>query len=216
MFLRFTTARSTLWSLLANLLVATGLGALLYSTWFLLDGIVYQHEQKAQFVRSVTVDPRARIEAARLEEAPPAAEEVVTPPEYDSSVLGELKIPNLDLDVMVGEGLDKQTLRRAAGHLESSAKPGELGNLVLLGHRDTFFRPLRGLKRGDVAEIRTAAGLFRYRIDVIKIVAPKDVDVEPTTDRAEITLVTCYPFYFVGPSPRRFVAQGRLIENSGN
>jgi sortase A len=117
---------------------------------------------------------------------------------------------------MVREGLDKQTLRRAVGRLVSSAKPGEQGNLVLLGHRDTFFRPLRNLRRGDIAEVRTSAGVFRYQIDVIRIVEPDNVDLRLGMDHAEITLVTCYPFSYVGPSPRRFVAQGRLIESGRN
>jgi sortase A len=88
--------------------------------------------------------------------------------------------------------------------------------MVVLGHRDTFFRPLRHLRAGDVAELRTTSGVFRYRIDDIKIVEPKNVEVSLGTDHAEITLVTCYPFYFVGPSPQRFVAHGRLIEDGGN
>jgi sortase A len=181
---------------------------MLYAAWFLGDGAVYQHAQKAEFFRPTVAEvaPPAILETATL----------VSPPEGDPGLIGELKIANVDLDVMVGEGLDKQTLRRAAGHPEWSAKPGEQGNLVLLGHRDTFFRPLRRLKRGDVAEIRTKTGVFRYRIHRIKIVAPEDVDVAQNKDHAELTLVTCYPFYFVGPSPRRFVAQGRLIEEQGN
>lgn len=208
MVIRLTAPRPLLWSILADLLIAIGLGAVLYAAWFLVDGAVYQRAQKAEFVRPMVAEvaPPKVVEPA----------EPASPLEADSGLIGELKIANVDLDVMVGEGLDKQTLRRAAGHPEWSARPGEPGNLILLGHRDTFFRPLRGLKRGDVAEIRTKAGVFRYRIHRIRIVAPEDVDVAQDLNRSELTLVTCYPFYFVGPSPRRFVAQGRLIEEQGN
>ena len=90
--------------------------------------------------------------------------------------------------------------------------PGQSGNLVLFGHRDTFFRPLRDLKTGDVAEVRTSSGLFRYRIDEIKVVGPDDLDVSQPVDRAAITLITCFPFRYIGPSPRRYVAQGLLIQ----
>ncbi len=195
----------------ANLLIVTGLGAGLYSAWSLMDGAAYQQAQRAVFLRPV--------EAARpLADAPQTvdlwASAALT--EQDSGILGELKIASVDLDVMVGEGLDKETLRRAAGHLESSAKPGQPGNVVLLGHRDTFFRPLRNLKRGDIAELRTRAGVFRYRIETTEIVMPEEVDVELRSDHAELMLVTCYPFYMVGPSPKRFVAQGRLIEGSSD
>jgi sortase A len=122
----------------------------------------------------------------------------------------------VNLDVMVHEGLDEQTLRRAAGHLESSAKPGEPGNLVLLGHRDTLFRPLRNLTQGAVAEVRTLDRRFRYEIETIRVVAPESVDWNEGLDHARITLVTCFPFDYVGPSPRRFVAEGRLIEDLRN
>jgi sortase A len=83
---------------------------------------------------------------------------------------------------------------------------------VLLGHRDTFFRPLRHIKPGDIAEMRTRTGVFRYRIETTEIVAPEAVDVGRSTDPSGLMLVTCYPFYLVGPSPQRFVVQGRLVE----
>jgi sortase A len=215
MLVRLTAPRSTLWGVVSALLIATGLCVVLYSVWFLLDGVVYQHAQRAVFLRPSTASQVQKLgpEVFSLPEAVSAG----TPPAGDDvPVFGQLMIPNIHLDVMVGEGVDKQTLRRAVGHLATSGQPGQRGNLVLLGHRDTFFRPLRELQRGDVAEIRTTEGAFRYRIDVIKTVEPEDVDVSLNTDYPEITLVTCYPFYYLGPSPRRFVAQGRLIEDDNN
>jgi sortase A len=211
MLVRLTAPRPTLASVVANLLIVTGLGAGLYSAWSLMEGAAYQQAQKAIFLQPV--------EAARpMAEAPETVDLWASAAlsEQETGVLGELKIANVDLDVMVGEGLDKETLRRAAGHLESSAKPGQPGNVVLLGHRDTFFWPLRNLKEGDIAELRTRAGVFRYRIETTEIVMPEEVDVKPRGDHAALMLVTCYPFYRVGPSPKRFVAQGRLIEGSSH
>ena len=206
MFVHLTMPRR-IWSVSANLLIVAGLGAALFSTWSLMEGALYQEARKAVFLRPIAVTPPVTKLPGTVELWRSAALS-----EKETGVFGELTIPNVDLDVMVGEGLDKETLRLAAGHLESSAKAGEPGNVVLLAHRDTFFRPLRNLKRGDIAEVRTRAGVFRYRIETTKIVNPEDVDVKPSSDRAELMLVTCYPFYLVGPSPRRFVAQGRLIE----
>ena len=208
MLVRLTARRPTFWSLLANLLMATGLGAVLYSVWFLLDGAVYQSSQRAEFLRAVAVEAPAVIGPFE----PVSAAIPRRASRRDVRVFAQLKIPSVDLDVMVREGLDEQTLRRAAGHLASSAKPGERGNVVLLGHRDTFFRPLRELQRGDIAELLTTAGIFRYRIDTIEVVEPSDVDVDLNADASEITLVTCFPFQQVGPAPLRFVARGRLIE----
>jgi len=194
------------------LLQLAGLGAVLYSLWFLLDGTEYQYAQRTAFHHTSALTESIPSETLR----PVTVAAIPLPSaEADTRLLGELRIPNVNLDVMVGEGLDKQTLRRAVGHLAVSARPGELGNLVLLGHRDTFFRPLRKLRRGDIAEVRTKAGVFRYRIEVIKIVKPDHVDLKLGTDHATISLVTCYPFYYVGPAPQRFVAQGRLIEHPG-
>jgi LPXTG-site transpeptidase (sortase) family protein len=192
---------------MANSLIAAGLGAALYSAWSLLDAAVYQDAQKIAFHRPAIV-------VAPPKTTPPKTIELWASPalsEKDSGIFGELRIPGVDLDVMVGEGLDKETLRRGGGHLVSSAKPGEPGNVVLLGHRDTFFRPLRDVKPGALAEIRTRSGVFRYRIETTEVVAPEDVDLD-TTDASGIMLVTCYPFYLVGPSPQRFVARGRLVE----
>lgn len=117
----------------------------------------------------------------------------------------------MKLDVIVREGVEDDTLRLAVGHLGSSAMPGQRGNVVLFGHRDTFFRPMRELRKGDIAEVRTTSGLFRYRIDDIKVVGPDDLDVSQPADRADITLITCFPFRYIGPSPRRYVARGLLI-----
>jgi sortase A len=117
----------------------------------------------------------------------------------------------LHLSVIVREGIDDTTLRRAAGHVPVTALPGEAGNFVVLGHRDTLFRPLRGLEVGDRVRVRTADGEFNYGVDSIGVVLPENVDLSESSG-AGMTLVTCFPFDFIGPAPRRFVARGHLEE----
>ena len=127
----------------------------------------------------------------------------------DPLALGEIQIPRLAMSVIVREGMDDTTLRRAAGHVPDTALPGQPGNFVVLGHRDTLFRPLRGLEKGDHVRVRTIDGDFSYRIDSIEILPPEDVQLREAPQPA-ITLVTCFPFDFIGPAPHRFVAHGHL------
>jgi sortase A len=98
-------------------------------------------------------------------------------------------------------------LRLGAGHIESTPLPGEAGNSGIAGHRDTFFRELKDIQSNDEIQIQTATGLFRYEVDWVRVVTPDDISVlAPSTDSV-LTLVTCYPFYFVGPAPKRFVVR---------
>lgn len=101
-------------------------------------------------------------------------------------------------------------LRLGAGHIEGTPLPGEPGNSGIAGHRDTFFRELKDIRRNDEIQIQTATGLLRYEVDWVKVVEPNDTTVlEPSTAESTLTLVTCYPFYFVGPAPNRFVVHAR-------
>jgi LPXTG-site transpeptidase (sortase) family protein len=124
-------------------------------------------------------------------------------------VLGLLKIPRLRLSVIILEGVDSDILRRGAGHISGTALPGTLGNVGIAGHRDTLFRPLRDIRANDVIVLETPKGSFRYRVERTEVVEPTDVQVLHHTDDAELTLVTCYPFYFLGPAPKRFIIHAR-------
>ena len=217
MRLRLTARHSAPWILVGDLLMAAGLCAVLYFVWFQWDGASYQRVQKDEF-RKAVADPNDTSAGAQQSPAGTTAlsrwTASVAPAKAsrDMRAFAQLRIPSVKLDVIVREGVDEDTLRLAVGHFGASAMPGQSGNLVLFGHRDTFFRPLRDLKTGDVAEVRTSSGLFRYRIDEIKVVGPDDLDVSQPVDRAAITLITCFPFRYIGPSPRRYVAQGLLIQ----
>jgi sortase A len=124
--------------------------------------------------------------------------------------LAVLRIPKLRLEVSVLPGTDDRTLDRAVGHIDDTALPGAEGNSGIAGHRDGFFRGLKDITEGDVIELETTKGKEVYRVERTWIVDPEDVSVlDPTPTRA-LTLVTCYPFYYVGPAPRRFIVRAVL------
>jgi len=125
----------------------------------------------------------------------------------EGSAIGRLEIPRLGLSVVVLEGSDHGTLRLGVGRLPSSSVPGEAGNVVLAGHRDTFFRPLREIRPGDEISLRTPQGTFPYTVKWMKVVTPTDTSVLLPTASPALTLVTCYPFYYVGSAPQRFIVR---------
>jgi sortase A len=126
------------------------------------------------------------------------------------AVIGRLEIPRLGVSVMVVEGVDDSDLRRAVGHIPGTALPGEPGNVGLAGHRDTFFRPLRSIQRDDTVTVSTLHGAHSYRVVSTSVVGPKDVQVLYPTGRDSVTLVTCFPFDYVGAAPKRFIVHAEL------
>ena len=123
------------------------------------------------------------------------------------SLIGRLRIPRLQLAVMVREGASSGTLQRAVGHIPGTALPGKTGNMALAGHRDTFFRPLRNIRKDDAIDLETENGTYRYQVQSTEIVSPRDVTVLKASKDHELTLVTCYPFYYVGSAPKRFIVR---------
>jgi sortase A len=130
----------------------------------------------------------------------------------DGEVIGEIQVPRLGLKAIVIQGDSPANLRRAVGHISKSALPGEWGNVAVAGHRDTFFRPLRDIRPGDKITFSTPARGFEYLVESIEIVAPNDIHVfEPSTGH-DLTFVTCYPFHFLGPAPKRFIVRARELD----
>jgi sortase A len=127
------------------------------------------------------------------------------------TLLGRLEAPSVKLSTVVLEGSDDGTLSRGSGHIEDTPFPGQPGNVGIAGHRDTTFRALRNIHIGDALEFKTADRLYRYRISKTSIVGPDDVYVLDPTPQPALTLVTCYPFEFVGHAPRRFIVRADLI-----
>lgn len=123
-----------------------------------------------------------------------------------------LRIPKIGLEVPVMEGTDDLSLNRALGHIAGTAKPGDNGNIGIAGHRDGFFRGLKDVVIGDDIEIMTQKETSAYRIDQIVIVDPSDVSVLAPRSHSSLTLVTCYPFYFVGSAPQRYIVQASLAK----
>jgi len=124
-------------------------------------------------------------------------------------LIGRLEIPRLNVSVMVMEGDDDATLARAVGHLPDTALPWERGNAVIAGHRDTFFRPLKNVREGDEIRMTTTRGTFDYRVIRTEIVEPNNLSVLAPTPSRALTLVTCYPFSYVGSAPQRFIIHAR-------
>jgi LPXTG-site transpeptidase (sortase) family protein len=127
------------------------------------------------------------------------------------SPLGRIEISSIGLVAMVMEGTDGKTLRGAVGHIHGTALPGQPGNVAIAGHRDTFFRGLRNIHKGDEITLTTLDGSYRYRVDFTEVVEPTATEVLKGSTDPILTLVTCYPFYFVGPAPKRFIVRAHRI-----
>jgi sortase A len=169
-----------------------GVLALSYAGFVLADSHAYQALEMKKF----------QI-AGRLEEPHILA---------DGDVIGEIQVPRLGLDAIVVQGDSRANLRRAVGHLSQSALPGEWGNVALAAHRDTYFRPLRDIRTGDEVRFTTRERSFEYRVESIEVVAPSDVQVLETSTGHDLTFITCFPFYYVGPAPKRFVVRAREVD----
>jgi len=123
----------------------------------------------------------------------------------EGDVLGRIEIPRFGMIVAIVEGTTSRTLNVGVGHIKGTALPGEPGNIGIAGHRDTYFRALKDIKLGDEIRIQAVTGLSRYKVDRVQIVHPDDISVLAPSTASAITLVTCYPFYFIGAAPQRFV-----------
>ena len=125
--------------------------------------------------------------------------------------LALLRIPKIDLEVPILEGTDDVSLNRAVGHIAGTPRPGESGNVGLAGHRDGFFRGLKDVSTGDTIEIITPDNANKYVIDEIAVVDPSNVSVLAPRAQPSVTLVTCYPFYFIGSAPQRYIVHASLV-----
>jgi sortase A len=182
-----------------RVLFITGIIALGYVGFTLLDARLYQVSAKR------SLESQIKFEKDSHEIHPRLAIKT-------GDVLGRLDIPRLGLSVAVLQGTGRRMLRLGTGHIEGTPLPGEAGNSGIAGHRDTFFRGLKDIRKNDEIQFQTAAGLSRYEVDWVKVVAPDDLSVLAPSTESALTLVTCYPFYFVGPAPKRFVVRASKYE----
>jgi sortase A len=183
---------------------------LVWSGWDWIDQSLHQAEDQRQFQAALT-EPQtpAPVIVIPEHEIKPAS----PPPVHARPPMAKLEIARLQVSGFVEDGFDARTLNRAIGHSPRSAKFGERGNIVLAAHRDTFFAGLRNVKVGDVIDLHSAAGVqYQYKVSRILIVDPSDSWVMKSSPREDmLTLITCYPFQFVGSAPSRFVVQAQPI-----
>ena len=182
--------RRCLW--IERVLLGTGVVCLVWWGVVSLQATRYQREQRAALEGMRTAAPAVVDASAAL---------------ATGSLIGSLEIPRLRLSAMIAEGDDDATLKVAIGHLPDTAFPWHDGNSALAGHRDTFFRPLQDIRVGDELRVSTLHGDFRYQVRETMVVGPNDVWVLDPTDRPTLTLITCYPFGYVGKAPRRLIVK---------
>jgi sortase A len=156
--------------------------------------------------------PESPWPQAEVRGAEPKVDRVSLPERraVDPGLIGRIEIPRLGLAAIVREGTDRRTLERAVGHVPGTALPGQNGNVCLAAHRDTLFRRLEGVRKDDTIRITTPVATYEYTVQGTSVVDPGAVEVLASTRDASLTLVTCYPFGYVGPAPRRFIVSSRL------
>jgi sortase A len=186
-----------------NAFLAVGVLILGYCGFVLIDAKVYQASEARHFQQQLKDFHPAIASEGRVEE-------MSIHPETGKA-LGEIELTRIGVTAMILEGTDDRTLRRAVGHIPGTPLPGQPGNVAIAGHRDTFFRALRNVREDDEITLMTLEGSYRYRVDSIKVVGPEDTEVLDNSGDDILTLVTCYPFYFVGPAPRRFIVRAQKI-----
>jgi len=186
---------------LSHTCMLSGALALAFYSYSWVDARVYQALQN-HFYSSVAAVSNCATEKNDLND------------ETTGSSIGRIDIPRLELSVVVLEGDDALTLRRGAGHIPGTGWLGQTGNMAIAGHRNTFFSGLRDIRKNDVIRITTAHRFYVYTVESIKVVGADDVKVLDGTQEPTLTLITCFPFSYIGPAPNRFVVHARQISSS--
>jgi sortase A len=181
---------------------------IVYCLLVTLESWLFQQRAKVTLSRQVETLSEG---AKEVRPAPPDTKSPgVTAPPAPDAVIGRIDIDRLELSAIIAEGTSTATLRHAVGHITGTGLPGQTrGNIGLAALRDTFFRPLKDVRISDLIVITTPGGAHRYRVVSTKVVAPEEVSVlEPAGDEV-LTLVTCFPFHFVGSAPKRFIVRAQ-------
>lgn len=193
---------------ISRALIALGLICLVYYSVVTVHTLRYQRAAKSQMEQMVSIERPAAT-------ARPAVEGVSMPLKA-GELIGRIDIPRLKLSAAIAEGDDDKTLGKAVGHLPDTPLPWHgRGNVAVAAHRDGLFRPLEKIRIGDDVRVVTPRGEYRYHVTKTHIVDPDDVWVLAPTASPTITLITCYPFSFVGNAPRRFIVQAELVTDIG-
>lgn len=184
---------------LASAMIVAGFAALAYVACVMVNARYFQETEVAKFAAHALAKPIAPLPKMPRE----------SPIVPDGDVIGTIEIASVGLRSVVVQGDSSGNLRRAVGHVSGTPLPGEAGNIALAGHRDTIFRPLRNIKAGDLITLQTASSVIQYRVRSTEIVPPTDLGVLQSRGRNELTLITCYPFYYVGRAPNRFIVRAQ-------
>jgi sortase A len=179
------------------LLLSVAFLSLGYCGFVMMGSWTFQRGELREFNRIVSVGPPVPLRAS----GPPAAD----------ALIGRIEVGRIGLSAMVVEGTTPVALRHAAGHIELTGMPGVPGNVGIAAHRDTFFRPLRNIRKNDIIKLTTVTAEYSYRVVSTKVVDPGDISVLDPSEYEILTLVTCYPFYFVGSAPERFIVRAERI-----
>jgi sortase A len=178
--------------------------------WYALQRSITYYDQRAS---------NRELEEIRMAVSPAAAADTAPRTRLaPGSLVGRIELPRVGVEAVVREGDDTRVLRRAVGHIPETALPGEVGNAGPAGHRDTFFSGLRNVRPGDRIVVTTPTSIARYEVRSTRVVEPTDVSVLAPTPTSTLTLVTCYPFNYLGAAPQRFVVRAELTgidDNSG-
>ena len=183
-------------------LCGVGVGLLAYWLGAMFDAHVFQ----SQLARRLETTGSSGSALSVLQRASASRREAIT-----SGLVGRLEIPRIGVSAMVTEGITERALGRGIGHVPDTAFPGERGNVGLAAHRDTYFRGLKDVAEGDRVRLVTPGGVFSYEVEWVRIVHPDRTDLLEDTVGPALTLVTCYPFHWVGSAPKRFVVRCRPI-----
>ncbi|HUI43207.1 MAG TPA: class D sortase [Terriglobia bacterium] len=171
-----------------------------------LKAYVAAHLGELRRARSTTTDaPAGNAASGSLPSSRPRARLA------EGTLIGRLEVPRLGLSTIVLEGDSDPVLREALGHIPGTSLPGASGNVAIAGHRDTFFRALKDIRKHDSIVLDTTAGAYRYDVRSMQIVAPDDTQVLKPSSHGSLTLVTCYPFYYVGSAPKRYIVHAEEI-----
>ena len=193
----------------SNLCLVAGVVALAMCLFVWAEAHIFQASASRDF------DSEAKISVAQAEvgRENPVSEKTLSSSQgiQSNSVVGRLVIDRLGISVVVLQGVDDRALRIAAGHVPDTALPGHPGNVAIAAHRDTFFRPLRNIRKDDKITLETPTASYQYEVETTQIVGPQRTEVLNPTPYPSLTLITCYPFYYVGNAPDRFIVQARQI-----
>jgi len=157
-----------------------------------------------------TADERERVK--REEEDEEELPELASGDLGEGDLIGRIKIRRVGVSALILQGVGNKTLRRGVGHVPGTPLPESGGNVGLAGHRDSFFRGLKDIRKDDTIELTTLEGTFKYQVDWTEVVSPEDTGVLADEGAPALTLVTCYPFHYVGSAPQRFIVRAHRIE----